>query len=112
LVDITHEQELFASKGLTHISRIDAKNLVDKVDNISPDHRDFVDDNQLNLPQQLTLCAGVFQRFLDVAAVIARVVGQERMEGQLEEAVERLSASIDGCDARGSEDDIFLLGVL
>ena len=41
-----------------------------------------------------------------------RVVGQQRIKGQLEEAVHRASSGVDGCNAGGSQHDVFLLGVL
>ena len=38
LIDVAHEQQLFAAEGLSHVSAIDAQHLVDEVDDVGPDH--------------------------------------------------------------------------
>ena len=42
---------------------------------------------------------------------VPRVVGQQGMEGQFEEAVQRLSAGVDGCNTCRSQDDELLPGM-
>ena len=34
LIDVAHEQQLFAAEGLSHVSAIDAQHLVDEVDDV------------------------------------------------------------------------------
>ena len=109
--DVTYEQQLLAAEGL-RIAGVDAQHFVDEVDDICPHHRYLVDDDELHLAYQLALGTCVFQRLLDVTLVVARVVGQQGMEGQTEEAVQRRTAGIDGGDTRRCEDDVFLLRVL
>ena len=47
-----------------------------------------------------------------MAPTVTGVVGQERMEGQTEEAVKRGTTRIDGGDTRRGEDDVLLLRVV
>ena len=53
----------------------------------------------------------VFEGALEVAGGKLGVVGQQGVEGQLEEAVDGLPSGVDGCNARGRQDDVFLFRV-
>ena len=111
LVDVAHEQQLFATKGLG-VAGVDAQHLVDEVDDIGTYHRDLVDDDELDLADEFALGSRVLQGLLDMAVAVARVVGQQGEEGQTEEAVEGGASGIDGSDTRRREDDMLLLRVL
>ena len=109
--DVSHEQQLFATEWLW-VASIDAQHLVDEINNVRAYHTDLIDDDELHFAYQLPLGASVLQRLLDVAAVVARVVGKQGMEGQSEETVQGGASGVDGCDARGCEDHVLLLRVL
>ena len=111
LEDVAHEQQLLSAEGLG-VAGVDAQYLVDEVDDVCAHHTDLVDDNEFYLAYQFALGACVFQRLLDVSAVIARVVGQQGMEGQSEETVQGGASGVDGGDARRGEDHVLLLRVL
>lgn len=56
---------------------------------------------------------GVFEELMDASPLQAevRVVGQQGIEGQAEEAVQRAASGVDGGDARGSQYDVLLLRI-
>ena len=85
LIDIAHEQELLAAKGFAHVAAIDAEHLVDEVDDVCTYHRNLIDDDEFQFAENLALLSVVLQGFADVASVVACVVGQQRVEWQLEE---------------------------
>ena len=74
--------------------------------------RNLVDDDEFDFTYQLALGTCVFQRFLDMPTIVARIVGQQGMEGQTEETVERGASGVDGRDARRGKDYVLLLRVL
>ena len=110
LVDVTHEQQLLAAEGLG-VAGVDAQHFVDEVDDVCAYHRDLVDDDEFDLSDEFSLCACVFESLLDMSVAVARVVGEQGVEGQSEEAVEGGASGVDGGDASGREDHVFLLCV-
>ena len=100
-----------AAEGLW-VAGVDAQQLVDEVDDVCAHHRYLVDDDEFDLTDELALGTRVLQRLLDVAAVVARIVGQQGVEWQSEEAVERGASGVDGRDASRGEDHVLLLGGL
>ena len=111
LEDVAHQQHLLAAEGL-RIAGKSTKHLVDEVDDVGTYHRNLVDDNQLYFSQQFPLCPGVFQRFFDMAAVIALIIRQQWIKWQTEEAVKRRATGIDGSNAGRGKNHMFLLSVL
>ena len=109
LIDIADEEHLLSAERLPHVAAVDAQHLVDEVDNVGPHHAHLVDDDELHLTDELYLLTVVFQHVAQMAHRIARVGGQQRMERQLEERVERRPSGVDGRDARRREDDVLLL---
>ena len=109
LVYVADEQELFAAERLAHVARIHAQHLVDEVYYVGTHHAYLVDDDKLYLAQYLALLRRVFQRGAQVAHGIARVVGQQGVERQLEEAVQRCASCVYGGYARRCEYDVLLL---
>ena len=61
LENVAHQQQLLATKGLSHITRIDAQHTVNKVDDINPHHRYLVDDDELKLTDEFDFLFGVAQ---------------------------------------------------
>ena len=112
LEDVTHQQELFASEGLAHVPAVDAEHFVYEVNDVCPHHGYLVDDDEFQFAEQLQGDTTVLERFTYVAWGIARVVGQQRMERQFEEGVQRLTPGIDSGNTGRGEYDIFLLGLL
>ena len=114
LVDVSHEQELFAAKGLAQVVRVDAQDAVYGVDDVGPHHGNLVDDDQLQLFQQLAVLLGVAQELVDASALQAQVgvVRQQRVEGQAEEAVQRAASGVDGGDAGRGQHDVLLPDVV
>ena len=100
LVDVAHEQQLLAAEGLG-VAGVDAQHFVDEVDDVCAYHRDLVDDDEFDLSDEFALCARVFECLLDMSVAVARVVGEQGVEGQSEEAVEGGASGVDGGDASG-----------
>ena len=55
LIDIAHQQHLLASERFAHVLGVDTQYLVDEVDDVGTYHRDFVDDDQLQLLDELAV---------------------------------------------------------
>ena len=111
LVDVAYEQELLAAEWLAHVARVYAKHLVDEVDDVGAHHADFVNHDKLYLAQDFPFLGCVFQCAAYVARRVAGVVWQQRVEGQLEEAVQGRAAGVDGRYACRGEYDMFFLRV-
>ena len=67
LEDIAHEQQLLAAEGFAQVMAIDAQDAVDGVDDVGPHHRNFVDDDQLQLLEQLAVGFGVLEELVDAS---------------------------------------------
>ena len=109
LIDVADKEKLFAAVRLKAVAGVDAKHLVDEVNDVGAHHADLVDDDQLHLPDDLALLARVFQCLTDMALRETAVVGQKGMEGYLEETVERAATDVDGGDAGRGQDHMLLL---
>ena len=68
--------------------------------------------NETAFFKQLDQFAVILQRLPHVAHGVSLVVGQQRVEGQLEEGVQRLAAGVDGRYARRCQYHVALLRVL
>ena len=68
------------------------------VDDVGAYHGNLVDDDQFQLFQQFAVGFGVFEKFVDASPLQTevRVVGQQGVEGQFEEAVQGTASGIDG----------------
>ena len=94
LVQITEEHETHAAKGLARAPAVDAQRLIDGPHEIGAHHRDFVDDEQLELAHDGAIAAA------------ADVLGPDETRRQAEERVDRLSADVDGGKACRCDDDV------
>ena len=45
LEDVAHEKHLLSTEWDVAVSRIDTQHLVDEIDDVGPDHADFIDDH-------------------------------------------------------------------
>ena len=111
LIDVAHQQKLLSSERLPHIAAIHTQHLVDEIDDVGTHHTDLIDDDEFHFTDNLDFLGIILQCIPDVAHGIHTVVGQQGMEGQLEETVQGASAGIDGCDACRCQNDVFLLGI-
>ena len=114
LEDVAHEQQLLAAEGFAQVVAVDAQDAVDGVDDVGPHHRNLVDNDQLQLLEQLAVGLGVLEELVDAPLLQAQVgvVGQQGVEGQLEEAVQGASARVDGGDTCGGQHDVLLAHVV
>ena len=63
LEDVSHKQQLLASKGLAHIARENPQYAVHKVDDVGPNHRNLVDDDEVQFAYEFDFLLGVTQHF-------------------------------------------------
>ena len=82
-----------------------------RIQQIGTHHTDLIDDDEFHFTDNLDFLGIILQCIPDVAHGIHTVVGQQGVEGQLEETVQGASAGIDGCDACRCQNDVFLLGI-
>ena len=108
---VPHEQQLLAAERFPGVMSVESQYAVDEVDDVRTHHRDFVDDDEFHLADELLVGGVVFQEVLEPACAEARVVGQERIEGEFEETMERAATGIDGGNAGGGQHDMFLARV-
>ena len=114
LIDVAHQQQLLATERQAHVARIDAQYPVDEIDHIGPHHRNFIDDNQLDLTQELALLFVVLEQVVDATAGQTQVgiVGQHGPERHLEKRMDGAAAHIDGGHSRRSQHNMLLLHML
>ena len=108
LIDISNKQQLLAAKRLAHVPVVYTQHFVDKVENVGSHHADLINNNEFQFLQDFPFLTVIAQRIADIACIVSGVVGQERVEGQFEETMQRASAHINGCDTGGSEYHVLL----
>ena len=108
LEDVADQEKLFAAEGEAHVAGVDAQDLVDEVDDVGADHRDFVDDDEVEAADEAYVVVAVVEAPTQAVDGEVGVFGRYGLEGAAEKGVEGLAADVDGGDAGGSEDDEFL----
>ena len=111
LKHIPYQKHLLATKGLAHVAAVDPQDKVDEVDDIGSHHGNLVDDDEFHIADEADAVAGVLEEVLEPRGRIARIIGQQGMEGELEEAMKGAAPGIDGGNARGCQHHVLLAHV-
>ena len=102
---------MLATERLSHVAAVYAQHLIYEVYDVGTHHTDLVDDDEFHLAYDLNFLGVVLQGVADIPHAEHTVVGQQRMEGNLEETVQGASSGIDGSNTGGCKNDVFLFGV-
>ncbi len=101
LVEIADEDQLQAAERPAGLRTVQAEEFFDAIEKIGPDHRDFVDDDGVELSEQGRPLGILFRvDFANLDQGDVRLEAAERMDG--------LPADVQGGDARRGEDSDLL----
>ena len=110
LKDIAHQQHLFTAEGFAQVVTVNPQYPVHRINDVGPHHRNLVNNDQFQLLKQFAMRLGILEKFVNTAFLQTqvRIIGQQRMKRQLEEAVQRAASGIDGCYPCRSQHHMFL----
>ena len=98
LLEVAYQQHLHAAEGTAAVT-VAAQHVVDRVEQVGPDHADLVDHEKVEAADEVGLVLAETVAVFRVCSAAETGFGDVGREGQLEEGVYGHSAGVDGSDS-------------
>ena len=98
LLEVAYQQHLHAAEGTAAVT-VAAQHVVDRVEQVGPDHADLVDHEKVEAADEVGLVLAETVAVFRVCSAAEAGFGNVGREGQLEEGVYGHSAGVDGSDS-------------